>query len=117
MRTLIFSLSFLLMLAPAQGQQAVRQSKPDFYVPYGVRGLPVAAIQEPSSSDAYFGQPDRVAVAMPNPIPRRYPVRGPRFRPHGTRYGMNPQPEFSTTEALIILGIVGLCAGEAISRQ
>jgi hypothetical protein len=119
MRTLSTLLCFLLMLAPAQGQQAVRQSKPNFYVPYGVRDLPVAAIDEEySSSDARCAEPATEPFAMPNaPIPRPYPMRGPRFRRYRAGYAPFPQPELSTTETLIILGLVALCAGEAISRQ
>src|SRR5580658_7090330 len=119
MRTFSILLCCLLVLGPAKGQQAVRQSTPNFYVPYGVRDEPAAAIDEEfSSSDARYVGLSPEPIAMPNaPMPRPYPVRGPRFQRNNAGYAPVAQPEFSTKEVLIILGIVGPCVGEAISRQ
>lgn len=109
MRTLPILLCSLLVLAPAQGQQAVQRTTPNFYVPYGVRDLPPAPLDEYSSSDAQLEQPYDIAYAAPVPqIQRRYPpMRRPGFRPYRTRYGMqSSQPEFSTAEAFVTLGLI-----------
>lgn len=107
MRTLSITLCFLLVLAPAQGQQAVRQSAPNFYVPYGVRDLPVAVSEEEySSSEMTFSEPGLSTMGMPNaPMPRHlYPVRKRRSWRFGPNYGY-PAPE-STARSEAIMGAV-----------
>lgn len=106
MRTLPILLCSLLVLAPAEAQQTVQHTTPNFYVPYGVRDLSPAPLDEYSSSDAELEQPYDIAYAAPDPQMRgHYPPMGRRqFRPYGNRYGAGPQLMSSTAGA-----IVGLC--------
>jgi hypothetical protein len=109
MRTLSILLCSLLLLAPAEGQQAVKRTTPSFYVPYGVRDVQPAPLDEYSSSDAQFDQPYDIAYASPSPqMQRRYPpMRRPGLHPYRSRYGMQQsQPEFSTAEAFVTLGLI-----------
>lgn len=104
MRTLSILLCSLLVLAPAKGQQAVQQTAPRFYVPYGVRDAAIPPLEEVSSSDTEFGEPYTAALAPPAPqMRRRYPMRGRRFQRYGSPYGMYPpqQPDCSVAGAIV----------------
>ena len=121
MRTLPILLCSLLVLVPAQGQQAVQHTAPNFYVSYAVRDAPPVPLEEYSSSDAQLEPPYDVAYAAPDPQMRGHypPMRRPGLRPYRTRYGMQQsQPEFSTAEAFVTLGLITVfVVAYAIGKQ
>jgi hypothetical protein len=106
MKTLSISLCLLLAVAPVTAQQIVRSQSPNFYVPYGVRDVPVDAAAMESSSDAMriAEPPQRGGV---RPMPRPYPMRRGRHRQYGPGYGAYPgaSPAFT---GVMIGGLVAI---------
>ncbi|HEV2576712.1 MAG TPA: hypothetical protein VGU25_05835 [Acidobacteriaceae bacterium] len=100
MKTLAITLCMLLVVLPVSAQEIAAARSPNFYVPYGVRDVPVQIVALESSSDAV-----RVAEApQPGgvpPMPRPYPTRRGRRRPHGSGYGASPHLSVPATGAVI----------------
>lgn len=108
MKTLAITLCLLFAMAPARAQQMFSRPAPNFYVPYGVRDVPLGAMElESSSSDmriAYSGQFPG-AQRMPH-----YPARRRGYRRYGQGRGPNLQqpPQFSTGAMIAGLVAVGV---------
>ena len=109
MKTLSISLCLLLAVAPLTAQQMVRSESPNFYVPYGVRGVQPTQLEEWSTS-ALERQPTGPEAVPDAPQLQRHPVRRggyPRFR---RSFGY-PAPEMSPrSEAVMGLVMIGIVA-------
>jgi hypothetical protein len=110
MKVLTILLCVLLVLAPAKAQQIQRPPAPSFYVPYGVRDLRPAPVEEWSSSAAEL--PAAGDVVESRPMRRRIPVGRGGCRRCGPWFGGYPMPQTSLGEGaiwgLVILGLVAL---------
>jgi hypothetical protein len=105
----------LLMVLPAGTQQFAPPRVPNFYVPYGVRDVPVGAMElESSSGEMWTADPG----PRPNaPMPRPYPMRRRSYRRFGPGYGPPPSPQVSTGAviagvAAVVVALVVLAAGD-----
>ena len=103
MKTLVSLICVLMVAGPAKAQQIASRSGPSFYVPYGVRDVPVTPVAMESSSV----QPETSVTAMPEaPMPQRYPPRRghvPQLPPPFGGYGAQG---LSGTGVLVTLGIM-----------
>lgn len=111
MRTLPILLCSLLVLAPVEAQQTVQHTAPNFYVPYAVRDVQPAPLDEYSSSDTQMEQPYDVAYAPPDPQMRGHypPVCRGGYRAHRGGRGMYaPQSGFTGTGVLVTVGIISM---------
>ena len=116
MKTLSISLCLLLAVAPLTAQQMVRSESPNFYVPYGVRGVQPTQLEEWSTS-AVERQPTGPEAMPDAPQLQRYPVRRggyPRFRPSFGYPAPEMSPRAEAFMGLVMIGIVAmaLAAGD-----
>jgi hypothetical protein len=105
----------LLMVLPAGTQQFAPPVAPNFYVPYGVREIPVDATElESSSGEMWTADPG----PRPNaPMPRPYPMRRRSYRRFGPGYGPPPSPQVSAGAviagvAAVVVALVVMAAGD-----
>jgi hypothetical protein len=115
MKTLTTALCMLLMVLPAGTQQFAPPVAPNFYVPYGVRDVPVGAMElESLSGEMWTADPG----PRPNaPMPRPYPMRRRSYRRFGPGYWPPPSPQVSTGAviagvAAVVVALVVLAAGD-----
>ncbi|HZQ45340.1 MAG TPA: hypothetical protein VFA99_18965 [Acidobacteriaceae bacterium] len=97
MKTLTIALCMLLVILPVSAQQIAAVHAPNFYVPYGVRNVPVA--MESSSDVVRIAEPPQRGGVRP--IPRPYPMPRGRNWGYGPGYGPYWQPPDSTAEAVV----------------
>lgn len=113
MKTLTIALCLLLVL-PA-GAQQLAAPRPNFYVPYGVRDVPVDATElESSSAEMWNADPGQRYYP---PMPRPYPVRRRSYHRVRPGYGAPSPPQGSTGAviagvALVVVALVTLAVGD-----
>ena len=107
MKTLTIALCILLATLPVSAQQVAAVRAPNFYIPYGVRDLPVDAVAMESPSDeTRVAEPPQRGGARP--MPRPYPMPPRRFRGYGPGYGACWQPSDGTAEAVTVAVIAAV---------
>ena len=110
MKTLTIALCLLLVVLPAGTQQLAPLRAPNFYVPYGVRDVPVDAMAiESSSAEMRTADPGQ---RYSPPLTRPYPMRRRGYRRFGPGYGSPSQPQVST--GAIIAGVAAVVAALVI---